>query len=245
MGGKVSNQSSLDRADNFIAHPLPRIAAAWFCSESLPRGSRDPRRDWHTIPGSEHPLAKAIIMRAKDLGIEPMKPEQFSYTPGKGVGARYQREDVTDGSRALLSERGLTVPPTKGKADGISAVYVAQGKQVLGAIFIADGLRPEAKNAVPDMQRMGLKTVLLSGDSRNVARVVGRELGVDETVGELLPDQKAAWVNQLRGKNHKVVMVGDGINDAPALVAADVGVAMGSGTDVARGARMSFSLEAT
>ena len=183
---------------------------------------------------SEHPLAKAIIMRAKDLGIEPMEPEQFSYTPGKGVVARYQREDITVGSRALLSERGLTVPPTKGKADGISAVYVAQGKQLLGTIFIADVLRPEAKNAVADMQRMGLKTVLLSGDSRNVATVVGRELGVDETVGELLPDQKAAWVSQLRGKNHKVVMVGDGINDAPALVAADVGVAMGSGTDVAR-----------
>jgi haloacid dehalogenase-like hydrolase len=81
---------------------------------------------------------------------------------------------------------------------------------------------------------MGLKTVLLSGDSRNVARVVGRELGVDQTVGEFLPDQKAAWVSQLRGKSHKVVMVGDGINDAPALVAADVGVAMGSDTDVAR-----------
>ncbi len=184
---------------------------------------------------SEHPLAKAIIARASELGIEAVEPEQFSYTPGKGVVAQYRREDIAVGSRALLSERGLSVPPANGTAtDGISAVYVARGHQVLGSVLIADVLRPEAKNAVAAMHQMGLKTVLLSGDLQNVATVIGRELGVDETIGELLPDQKAAWVSELRKKNRKVVMVGDGINDAPALVAADVGVAMGSGTDVAR-----------
>jgi heavy metal translocating P-type ATPase len=189
---------------------------------------------------SEHPLAKAIMMRASELGIEAVEPEQFSYTPGKGVVAQYQGEDIAVGSKVLLSERGLSVPSlsvpaTNGSgSDGVSAVYVARGHQVLGSVLVADVLRPEAKNAVAAMQRMGLKTVLLSGDSRNVATAVGRELGVDETVGELLPDQKAAWVSELRRKHRKVVMVGDGINDAPALVAADVGVAMGSGTDVAR-----------
>jgi heavy metal translocating P-type ATPase len=189
---------------------------------------------------SEHPLAKAIMMRASELGIEAVEPEQFSYTPGKGVVARYDGEDIAVGSGVLLSERGLSVPSlripaTKGTGrDGVSAVYVARGEQILGSVLIADVLRPEAKNAVAAMQRMGLKTILLSGDSQNVATVVGQELGVDETIGELLPDQKAAWVSELRKKNRKVVMVGDGINDAPALVAADVGVAMGSGTDVAR-----------
>lgn len=189
---------------------------------------------------SEHPLAKAIMMRASELDIEGMEPEQFSYTPGKGVVARYQGEDIAVGSGMLLSERGLSVPSSNASAtngsgsDGVSAVYVARGKQMLGTILIADVLRPEAKDAVAAMQQMGLRTVLLSGDAQNVATAIGRELGVDETVGALLPDQKAAWVSDLRKKNRKVVMVGDGINDAPALVAADVGVAMGSGTDVAR-----------
>ena len=106
--------------------------------------------------------------------------------------------------------------------------------RVLGTIRIADVLRPEAKSAVAAMRAMGLKTILLSGDAQEVTTLVGRDLGVDEAVGELLPDQKAQWVTELRAKNRKVAMVGDGINDAPALVQANVGVAMGSGTDVAR-----------
>lgn len=184
---------------------------------------------------SEHPLAKAIMMRANELGIDAVEPEEFSYTPGKGVVAKYGGEDIAVGSGVLLSACGLRVPPTNGSgSDGVSAIYVARGKAVLGSVLIADVLRPEAKNAVAAMQRMGLKTVLLSGDLQSVATAIGRELGVDETVGELLPEQKAAWVTRLRKTNHKVAMVGDGINDAPALVAADVGVGMGSGTDVAR-----------
>ena len=122
-------------------------------------------------------------------------------------------------------------------ADGASEVYVARGGQVLGSIRIADVLRPEAKNAVAAMRQMGLKTVLLSGDAQAVTASVGRDLGVDEAVGELLPEQKAKWVSELRGKKRKVAMVGDGINDAPALVEANVGIAMGSGTDVAQGER--------
>jgi len=104
----------------------------------------------------------------------------------------------------------------------------------LAAFAIADVLRPEAKSAVAAMREMGLKTVLLSGDAQGVTSSVGRDLGVDEAVGELLPEQKAQWVSDLRSKNREVAMVGDGINDAPALVKANVGIAMGSGTDVAR-----------
>jgi P-type E1-E2 ATPase len=117
---------------------------------------------------------------------------------------------------------------------GTSEVYVAKAGRVLGTIRIADVLRPEAKSAVAAMRAMGLKTILLSGDAQEVTTLVGRDLGVDEAVGELLPEQKARWVSDLRGKNRKVAMVGDGINDAPALVQANVGIAMGSGTDVAR-----------
>ena len=185
---------------------------------------------------SEHPLAKAIIARATALALPVAEPDHFAYTLGKGITADYQGEEIVVGSRALLVERGLKVIlPSNGHGiGGVSEVYVARGGRVLGTIRIADVLRPEAKSAVAAMREMGLKTVLLSGDTQEVTALVGRDLGVDQAVGELLPNQKAQWVTELRAKNRKVAMVGDGINDAPALVQANVGVAMGSGTDVAR-----------
>jgi len=185
---------------------------------------------------SEHPLSKAIIARAADLAIPVVDPDEFAYTPGKGVIAHYQGEEIIVGSRTLLLERGVKrVLPVNGHGvGGISEVYVAKGGRVLGTIRIADVLRPEAKSAVAAMRGMGLTTILLSGDAQEVTTLVGRDLGVDEAVGELLPDQKAQRVTDLRAKNRTVVMLGDGINDAPALVLANVGVAMGSGTDVAR-----------
>ena len=185
---------------------------------------------------SEHPLAKAIIARAGELAIPVVEPDQFAYTPGKGVSADYRGEEIIVGNRTLLMERGVkSILPVNGHgAGGVSEAYVARGGQLLGTIRIADVLRPEAKSAVAAMWEMGLKTVLLSGDAQEVTSLVGRDLGVDEAVGELLPDQKAKGVSELRGKNRKVAMVGDGINDAPALVEANVGIAMGSGTDVAR-----------
>ncbi len=188
---------------------------------------------------SEHPLAKAIIARASELGVPVAEPEEFSYTPGRGIRVTYGGEEILVGSRMLLMEHAVKgLAPFNGNGGngqgGISEVYVARGGQMLGMICVADVLRPEAKSAVAAMREMGMKTVLLSGDSQGVTATVGRELGVDEAVGELLPDQKAKWVSDLRGKNRKVAMVGDGINDAPALVEANVGIAMGSGTDVAR-----------
>jgi heavy metal translocating P-type ATPase len=185
---------------------------------------------------SEHPLAKAIIVRAAELDIPVAEPDRFSYTPGRGVRVTYQGEEILVGSRAFLMDRGVKrVLPINGRGPGSSTeVYVARGGQVLGSIRIADVLRPEAKNAVADMRQMGLKTVLLSGDAQAVTTSVGRDLGVDEAVGDMLPEQKAKWVGELREKGRKVAMLGDGINDAPALVEANVGIAMGSGTDVAR-----------
>jgi heavy metal translocating P-type ATPase len=184
---------------------------------------------------SEHPLAKAILARAAELGIAGVEPDEFWYTPGRGVSVTHQGEEILVGSRTFLMERGADVLLVDGKGtNGASEVHVARGGQVLGSIRIADVLRPEAKAAVAAMRKMGLKTVLLSGDAQGVAACVGRDLGVDEAVGELLPGQKAKWVRELRGKNRKVAMVGDGINDAPAMVEANVGIAMGSGTDFAR-----------
>jgi Cd2+/Zn2+-exporting ATPase/Cu+-exporting ATPase len=185
---------------------------------------------------SEHPLAKAIVARAADLGLPAVEPERFTYTPGRGVRVIYQGEEILVGSRTFLMDRGLKrVLPVDGQDGSRSThVYVARGEQVLGIIRIADVLRPEAKHAVLAMRQMGLRIVLLSGDTQAATASVGRDLGVDESVGELLPEQKAQWVREIRGKGRNVAMVGDGINDAPALVEANVGIAMGSGTDVAR-----------
>jgi P-type E1-E2 ATPase len=176
------------------------------------------------------------VARATELAIPFVDPDEFSYTPGRGVRVRYDGEDILVGSLALLTEHGMTrgLPPDGGGMSGMSEVYVARAGQVLGSIRIADVLRPEAKNAVEAMRQMGLKTVLLSGDTQSATSSVGRDLGVDEAVGGLLPEQKAKWVSELRRKGRNVAMVGDGINDAPALVEANVGIAMGSGTDVAR-----------
>jgi heavy metal translocating P-type ATPase len=185
---------------------------------------------------SEHPLAKAVVARANELAIPLVEPDEFSYTPGRGVRVSYRGEEILVGSLALLAEHGMTrdlLKPSNG-AGGASEVYVARAGQVLGSIRIADVLRPEAKNAVAAMRHMGLRTVLLSGDTQAPTSSVGRDLGVDEAVGGLLPEQKAKWVTELRSKGRNVAMVGDGINDAPALVEANVGIAMGSGTDVAR-----------
>src|SRR5579862_3580135 len=158
---------------------------------------------------SEHPLAKAVAARATELAIPLIDPDEFSYTPGRGVRVSYKGEEIVVGSLALLVEHGMTrgLPGSSNGADGASEVYVARGGQLLGSIRIADVLRPEAKNAIAAMRQMGLKTVLLSGDTQAATSSVGRSLGVDEAVGGLLPEQKAKWVTELRSKGRNVAMV--------------------------------------
>ena len=143
------------------------------------------------------------------------------------------------GSAVALAGRairgiGKSLPVEGHDRGSASEVFVARKGGVLGSICVADVLRPEAKAAAAALREMGLKTILLSGHTQGVTTAVGHDLGVDEAVGELLPDQKAKWTRELRSKNRNVAMVGDGIYDAPALVEANVGIAMGSGTDVAR-----------
>jgi Cd2+/Zn2+-exporting ATPase/Cu+-exporting ATPase len=182
---------------------------------------------------SEHPIAKAILRKATQLGIPNEDPGQFEYTPGKGIVASSDGEEILVGNQNFLLERGVRLTQNNGAGRG-SEVFVARSGRFLGTLQIADTLRPEAKAAIQALKSMGLRTVLLTGDAKAVADDVGGKLGVDEIASDLLPEDKSRYVKQLTEKGHKVAVVGDGVNDAPALMQASVGVAMGSGTDVAR-----------
>jgi heavy metal translocating P-type ATPase len=182
---------------------------------------------------SEHPIAKAILAKSAQLGIPSEDSEQFEYMPGKGIVAIHDSEEIVVGNQHFLTERG--VPSARMNARGLgSEIFVARGGRFLGTLQVADTLRPEAHSAIQSLKVMGLRTVLLTGDAKAVAEDIGGKLGVHEIVSDLLPEDKLAYVKQLIEKGHSVAMVGDGVNDAPALMQASVGVAMGSGTDVAR-----------
>jgi heavy metal translocating P-type ATPase len=184
---------------------------------------------------SEHPLAAAILRRADALDLPTIEPETFSDTPGRGIVARLKGEDIVIGNRAQLAEHGVAsdVLPVV-QASAASEILVARGGRLLGAVLIADPVRPEAADAMRALRDLGIRTVLLTGDAPTVARAVGDELRVDGVHAELLPEQKAEMVAQFAIAGRAVAMVGDGVNDAPALMRAPIGVAMGSGTDVAR-----------
>jgi P-type Cu+ transporter len=182
---------------------------------------------------SEHPVAKAILKKASNLGISIEEPEKFDYTPGKGIVAARRGMEIIVGNRLFLEGHRIALP-TSAISQANAEIFVAQEGKFLGTLVVADTLRPEATKAIQDLKAMGLKTVLLTGDSKAVANDIGEKLGVDEIAAELLPEDKLAFVGRLIAARHNVVMVGDGVNDAPALMKATVGVAMGAGTDVAR-----------
>jgi heavy metal translocating P-type ATPase len=182
---------------------------------------------------SEHPMASAVLKKASTTGIATGEPERFEYVLGKGIIAARDGKEIIIGNRLFLEGYRVVVPTGPSSKIG-SEIFVAQEGKFLGTLVVADMLRPEATKAVLDLQSMGLETVLLTGDSKSVAEDIGRKLGVDEIVSELLPEDKLEFVGRLTQQGHKVAMVGDGVNDAPALMKATVGVAMGTGTDVAR-----------
>ncbi len=184
---------------------------------------------------SEHPLGRAIVARATASGSDIKEPEQFHYTPGRGVAATINGATVLAGNRALMAQYGIELPQSILDAETPSpGVFVARDGALLGTIIIADTIRPEAKRAIASFHRIGLETVLLTGDVEAVARSVAHTLGIARVEAELVPDEKLRRIRELVAAGRVVAMVGDGINDAPALAEANVGVAMGSGTDVAR-----------
>lgn len=183
---------------------------------------------------SEHPLARAILKAGSEGSVELVDPENFSYTPGKGISCLVDGKPTVVGTRPFLEEHGVTVSAPRTGRDSSTEISVAQGGAYLGSLQIADVLRPEAVEAVRSLRAMSIRTILLTGDAASIGRAVGQQLQVDEVEADLLPQQKLDRVRALGRAGKTVAMVGDGINDAPALMEASVGIAMGSGTEVAR-----------
>src|SRR5262249_30629600 len=188
---------------------------------------------------SEHPLGEAIVRCARGRDLPLREYSQLRYSPGKGIVVEESGTRILVGTRALLEENGVSVPTNafsevgSHNGAGDTVVLVGRDNRILGTVTLADQLRAEAKRAVRDLKAQGYRTILLTGDRSETAERIGRELGVDESIGDLLPEQKVEKIRELLCAGRKVAMVGDGVNDAPALAEATVGIAMGQGTDVA------------
>ncbi len=188
---------------------------------------------------SEHPLGEAIVRCAHERNLPLHEYSQLRYSPGKGIVCEESSTRIFVGTRALFEEHGVPVPADViseiegGNGAGKTVVLVGRDQKILGAVTLADQLRAEARQAVNDLKAKGYRVILLTGDSSDTARTIGRELGVDEAIGDLLPEQKVEKIRELLRAGRKVAMVGDGVNDAPALAEATVGIAMGQGSDVA------------
>src|SRR6266550_325411 len=190
---------------------------------------------------SEHPLGQTIVAHARAQKRPVVEPDGFSYTPGRGIAAEVAATTVLVGNRAWMRDRGVVMPDAgvtgimgDTAASAASEVFVARDGRLLGAVAIADTVRPEGQRAVAALGRLGIRTILLTGDTRPVAEAVARSVGIREVEADLLPEDKLERIKALLAAGRTVAMVGDGVNDAPALTAASVGVGMGSGTDVAR-----------
>lgn len=187
---------------------------------------------------SQHPLAEAIVRGAKDGGLPMSPPEAFNSIPGHGVEAAVNGTRVLIGNRKLMERENIPVAELTAQAealasDGKTAMYVVADGHLLGLVAVADRIRESARRAVQRLHDLGVQTVMLTGDNQRTADAVARQLGMDTVIADVLPEQKAAKVQELQAQGRKVAMVGDGVNDAPALAQAEVGVAIGAGTDVA------------
>jgi Cu2+-exporting ATPase len=188
---------------------------------------------------SEHPLAKAIVAEAKRRGLHQPSATNFEALAGRGSKALVEGESVVVGGPRLLTEANVTVPPEVDKpttawaTDGKTVLYVVAQDRLLGAFAVEDEIRPESSEAVGELHRLSIRVAMITGESKNVADSVARRIGIDEVAAEVLPADKASAVTRFQSGGKRVAMVGDGVNDAPALATANVGIAIGAGTDVA------------
>lgn len=187
---------------------------------------------------SEHPLAEAIVTRAEEDGLNLQKIDHFEAISGKGIVATIDGQVYIAGNLALMRERNIDITEVHGKSDefadqGKTPLYFANSQELIGVIAVADVVKPNSKAAIDSLKHMGLDVVMLTGDNVRTAEAIRRQLNIDRVVAEVLPQDKESEIREIQESGKKVVMVGDGINDAPALARADVGIAIGAGTDVA------------
>ncbi len=188
--------------------------------------------------GSEHPLARAVLRHAKQKGIELLPVAHFSALPGRGLEASVDGQRLLIGNRRLMLEQGVdpSAFPVQAEEEHQTRMWIASGQgslRLLGFISVTDPVKANAREAITALKALGIEPVMLTGDNPQVADAVARSVGISQVVAEVLPEDKASQIQRLRSQGRTVAMVGDGINDAPALAAADIGMAMGTGTDVA------------
>jgi len=190
-----------------------------------------------TLEGkSEHPIAHAVLEHAKDQKVSLLPVENFEIIKGKGLKGVIENTEYFLGNITLMRDLKLPLDVQsieKQAAEGKTPIILATKKEVLGVIMVADAIKPEAVEAVKNLHELGIKVIMLTGDHRNTAQAIAKEVGIDDVVAEVLPDEKLTKIKELQKQGSIVAMAGDGINDAPALAQADVGIAMGTGTDVA------------
>lgn len=185
---------------------------------------------------SEHPLASAVLAYAKEKAIEAGPTDTFEIIEGKGVRGMIQGAEYVAGNLKLMNDLKLSFNAAALEAHtskGRTPIFLASSEEVMGLVLVADALKPEAVTAIQKLHRMGISTMMLTGDNRQTAEAIAQEAGIDDVVAEVLPDEKLEKIKELQAEGRIVAMAGDGVNDAPALAQADVGIAMGTGTDVA------------
>lgn len=188
--------------------------------------------------GSEHPLAEAIVAGAVEQDIEITPVVNFASVTGKGVTGQVDGQNIALGNQALLDELNIEINDLSQqaetlRAEGQTVMFIAVDGQLAGLLGVADPVKETTPEAIRQLHDAGLRIVMLTGDNRTTAEAVAKRLGIDDLVAEVLPDQKASEIKRLQAEGRKVAMAGDGVNDAPALAQAQVGIAMGTGTDVA------------
>jgi len=187
--------------------------------------------------GSEHPLGEAIVELAKERNLELLPPENFEAIPGHGIEVTIQGKKVLLGNQKLMEGKGIDITLANESdrlaEDGKTPMYVGVENELAGMIAVADVMKESSKRAIQVLHHMGIEVVMITGDNRRTAEAIARQVGIDRVLAEVLPQDKAEEVRKLQNEGKKVAMVGDGINDAPALAQADIGIAIGSGTDVA------------
>ncbi|HWR22860.1 MAG TPA: heavy metal translocating P-type ATPase [Feifaniaceae bacterium] len=188
--------------------------------------------------GSEHPLGAAIVLGAQEKGLEFLAVESFTALTGRGIEARIGGRTVLAGNRKLMDERAVSLSELETASDrlaeeGKTPMYVAADGKIAGIIAVADVVKQSSRAAIESLHKMGVQVAMITGDNKRTAAAIARQVGIDRVLAEVLPQDKSNEVKKLQGEGRKVAMVGDGINDAPALAQADIGIAIGSGTDVA------------